>query len=106
MPPPPPPMESLSIDSEALSLPRGPVKQLPKVVDPRTDLLQSIRGGAVLKKVNVDDRKNEPSNEVGSDALVNALLEKLQERRYKVGNSESEDEDDDEVECDSDDWDD
>ena len=100
-------MDNLSMESDTSSLPRGPVKQLPKVVDPRSDLLQSIRGGAILKKVNVDEKKNEPlKEEVGSDALVNALLAKLQERRFKVGDSDSEDEEDDEIECDSDDWDD
>lgn len=97
LPPPPPPMET----DDALALPRGPVKQLPKVIDPRSDLLESIRSGKSLKKVNVDEKKEE----VGSDALVNALLLKLQERRCKVGDSDSEDEDEDVNECDSDEWD-
>lgn len=97
LPPPPPPMET----DDALALPRGPVKQLPKVIDLRSDLLESIRSGKSLKKVNVDEKKEE----VGSDALVNALLLKLRDRRCKVGDSDSEDEDEDVNECDSDEWD-
>lgn len=88
------------------SLPRGPVKQLPKVVDPRSDLLESIRSGKSLKKVDIEEKNEQQKNEVGSDDLVNALLKKLLDRRIKVGDSDSEDEDDDDnKECDSDEWD-
>lgn len=100
-PPPLPPMESLSTDS---SLPRAPVKQLPRAEDPRDALLKSIQGGIKLKKVNLEESaKNEPPKieESGTDALVKALQSAMKKREEKFRDSDSESEG-----SDVDDWDD
>lgn len=79
---------------------------IPRVADPRDELLASIRGGKVLKKVSDEEKQTIPAKNDKPDLedLASALNNFLKSRRGVICDSSESEEEQSEDACEEEDW--